>query len=485
MELMKEGFTLSAAALKAGMSEPTARKYRRAGKLPKQLRKAHDWRTRRDPFGDVWVEVKELLEKDGGLQGKTIFEEIRKRHPGRFGDGQLRTLQRHIRLWRALHGPEQEVFFSQVYKPGEQAQSDFTEMNSLAITIMGQPFLHLIYHFVLPYSNWESVEIAYSESFEALSEGVQGALWELGAVPFKHRTDCLSAATHELRHSHGRGFTARYRELLGHYGMEPSKIGVGKGNENGDVEQSHFRFRSAADQRLRLRGGRDFNSVEEYRRFLKLLAIERNAERQLRLKEELAAMRGLPLRRLDAFRGQWVTVTRWSTVRVAHNVYSVPSRLIGYRLRARIHAGSIELEYGGQIIERMERLRGENHCRIDYRHIIHSLVRKPGAFERYRYREALFPTVVFRQAYDRLVQSSEKWADLEYVRILHLAATTLQSQVEQALEKLLAQGKLPEYEAVKSLAGVAAVIACPALSLPEPDLGCYDALLGAASEVAA
>lgn len=485
MSLIKEGLTISAAALKAGMSEPTARKYRRAGKLPKQLRKPHSWRTRPDPFGDEWREVEELLEKDGGLQGKTIFEEIGRRHPGRFRDGQLRTLQRRIRLWRAMHGPEQEVFFSQVYKPGEQCQSDFTEMNSLGITIMGQPFLHLLYHFVLPYSNWESVEIAYSESFEALSEGMQGALWELGAVPLKHRTDCLSAATHELRHSHGRGFNVRYVELLGHYGMEPSRIAVGKANENGDVEQAHFRFRGAVDQRLRLRGSRDFNSVQEYRRFLKLLAVERNAERQSRLKEELEAMRGLPLRRLDAFREEWVTVSRWSTVRVAGNVYSVPSRLIGYRLRARIHAASIELEYGGQTIERMERLRGNNHYRIDYRHLIHSLLRKPGAFERYKYREALFPTLVFRKAYDRLVQSSKKWADLEYLRILHLAATTLESRVEAALAKLLAQGEVPEYDGVKPLATVPEVIAWPSLSIAEPDLRSYDALLVDTREVPA
>ena len=167
MELMKEGFTLSAAALKAGMSEPTARKSRRAGRLPKHLRKPHNRRTRPEPFADVWREVEELLERDTGLEVKTIFEEIRRRYPERFGAGQLRTLQRRIRLWRAMHGPEREVFFSQVYKPGEQCQSDFTEMNSVAVTILGQPFGHLVYHFVLPYSNWESVEIAYSESFES------------------------------------------------------------------------------------------------------------------------------------------------------------------------------------------------------------------------------------------------------------------------------------------------------------------------------
>jgi hypothetical protein len=484
MSLMKEGLRLSAASLKTGMSEPTARKYRRSGKLPGQLKKKHSWRTRPDPFADIWVEVEQLLETDGGLQAKTIFEEIQRRHPGQFSNGQLRTLQRRLRLWRAFNGSEKEVYFSQSYKPAEQCQSDFTEMNSLAITIMGQAFSHLMYHLVLPYSNWESVEIAYSESFEALSEGLQGALWELGGVPSVHRTDCMSAATHELRQSRGRGFNARYMELLRHYGMEPSKISVGKANENGDVEQSHYRFRTAVDQRLRLRGSRDFSSLEEYRQFLKQLATERNTERQLGLKEELKALGELPLRRLDAFREEWVSVSRWSTVRVAHNVYSVPSRLIGYRLRARIHGGSIELEYGGELIERMERLRGYDHYRIDYRHIIHSLLRKPGAFQRYIYREALFPTVIFRKAYDSLVERSRKWADLEYVRILHLAATTLESKVEEALGKLLEQGELPEYEAVKRLAGKPETIVWPELSLPEPDLGFYDQLVGTSEVVA-
>jgi hypothetical protein len=172
MSLMKDGLTLTAASLKAGMSEPTARKYRKAGKLPREIRKAHHWRTRPDPFAECWGEIEELLEKDAGLEAKTIFEEIRRRHPDQFSVGQLRTVQRRVRQWRAVRGAEKEVFFSQVYKPGEQCQSDFTEMNSLSITITEQSLEHLIYHFVLPYSNWESVEIAYSESFEALSEGL-------------------------------------------------------------------------------------------------------------------------------------------------------------------------------------------------------------------------------------------------------------------------------------------------------------------------
>jgi hypothetical protein len=441
------------------------------------MKARHDWRTRPDPFTEVWPEILTLLEGDGHLQAKTIFDDLQRRFPGKFPDGQLRTLQRHVRQWRALHGPDQEVFFAQEYQPGQQSQSDFTSMNSLGVTVQGQPFAHLAYHFVLPYSNFEYAELAYSETFEALSQGLQNAVWFLGAVPEEHRTDCLSAATHELRLSRGRGFNARYKELLDHYGMTPSKIKAGKANENGDVEQSHFRFKGAMDQQLRLRGSRDFPSQGEYLTFLRDLVAVRNRNREAKYREELQAMRGLPLRRLDSFRDEIVSVTCWSTVRIVGNTYTVPSRLIGYRLRARIHAAHIELEFGGRIVQTMERLRGIDRQRIDYRHLIHSLIRKPGAFQRYVYRDALFPTVVYRRAYDRLVERSQKWADLEYVRILHLAATTMESTVEEALSTILSEGEVPEYEKVKALAAPEDPAPCPRIDIPEPDLSAYDRLL--------
>jgi len=479
MSLIKRGMALSVASAKAGMSEPTARKYRKAGRLPSELQKPHDWRTRPDPFEEVWPEIESLLDRDGGLEAKTVFEEIQRRHPDRFAVGQLRTLQRRFRDWRVVHGPEQEVFFPQVYIPGEQCQSDFTEMNSVEVTIAGQGLRHLIYHFVLPYSNWEQVRIAYSENFEALSEGLQEALWKLGAVPRVHRSDNLSAATHELIRTRGRGFTERYLELLGHYGMEPSKNHPGNGHENGDVEQSHYRFRLAADQRLRLRGSRDFATLKDYRQFLEDLVEERNRGRGDKLQQELAEMRSLPARRLEAFREKMVRVTRTSIVRILNNAYSVPSRLIGYRLKARIYSDEIELEYQGQVVERLERIRGQDKSQIDYRHLIASLVRKPGAFRRLAYREALFPSPVFRRTYDVLVEKSVHWADLEYLRILHLAATTWQCQVEQTLERLLAQDQVPDYETVKQLATVPERMAWPEVRIGEPDLVVYDQLLAA------
>ena len=477
MSLINKGLPLATAAAKTGMSEPTARKYRRKAYLPSQLIKAHDWRTRPDPFTEVWTEIEQLLERDAGLQAKTVFQELQRRYPDRFPLGQLRTLQRRFRDWRALHGPDKEVFFSQVYMPGEQCQSDFTNMNALSITIAGVPLKHLIYHFVLPFSNWEHVTISYSESFESLSQGLQNALWRLGAVPPVHRTDNLSAATHELILSRGRGFTARYMELLNYYGMKPSKNFPGNAHENGDVEQSHFRFRDAVDQRLRLLGNRDFGTLSEYGAFLQAIADERNASRKNALDQELERMRLLPVRRMDAFRELDVTVARSSVVRILHNAYSVSSRLIGHRLRARIYADEIELYYRGHVVERLERVRGNDNYKIDYRHIVNSLVRKPGAFQRFVYREAMFPSLTFRKAYDSLAENSSKWADLEYLRILHLAARTLESRVEAAIKQLLEGGQVPEYEAVHSIMDIAEEITWPKVQIQQPDLSVYDELI--------
>ena len=477
MSLMREGLPLSVASAKSGMSEPTARKYRQASRLPSQLKKGHGWRTRPDPFQEVWPQVETLLERDPGLEAKAVFDELQRRHGQRFSPGQLRTLQRRLREWRTRQGPEQEVFFAQRHLPGEQGQSDFTEMNSLGITISGEPLRHLIYHFVLPASNWEYAEIAYSENFEALSEGLQNALWTMGAAPTIHRSDNLSAATHELIRTRGRSFTERYLELLSHYGMKPSKNHPGNAHENGDVEQAHYRFRSAVDQRLRLRGSRDFASRELYRGFLLETTAERNAGRAEKFRAEVIHMHPLPARRLEAFREQMVSVKRSSIVRILNNAYSVPSRLIGCRLKARIHADHIDLEYKGQILERMERVRGQEKSRIDYRHLIGSLLRKPGAFRRFVYREALFPSVVFRKVYDVLVEKSSRWADLEYLRILHLAATTLEARVQEVLEQLLWENQVPEYEAVKSRVEPGEAISLPEIQIPEPNLAVYDALM--------
>ena len=246
------GMTLANAALRSGMSEKTARKYRNMNQLPSEAQQPHHWRTRIDPFESVWDEIQQQLQQSPGLQAKTIFQALQRQHPSQFQDGKLRTLQRRIKQWRATDGPGKEIYFEQVHHPGDLCASDYTRMGSLGVTIAGQPFEHLLYHFVLTYSNSESVTLCYSESFESLSNGFQNAFAQLAAVPNRHRTDRLSAAVNNL--SETRDFTSRYQGLMDHYAVSMEKIQPRRANENGDVESSHGHLKKAIGQALLLRG---------------------------------------------------------------------------------------------------------------------------------------------------------------------------------------------------------------------------------------
>ncbi len=311
MKLLKQEKRLSSAAEKAGMDEKTARKYRALGKLPSEVAPERNWRTRADPFADKWEEVRSKLETNPGLEAKTLFEDLQRRRPGEFQDGQLRTLQRRVKNWRAQEGPSKEVFFEQRYEPGFLCQSDFTTMNALGVRIDSQSFDHLVYHFVLPYSNWEWGTVCFSESFESLSGGLQTAIWKLGGVPKAHQTDRLSAAVH--KEIHPEVFTQRYTALLSHYGMEGRRIQVKKPNENGDVEQRHHRLKRALEQALLLRGSREFATREEYEDFLSHLLEQLNSGRQARLQEELKVLNGLPKGRQESCKRVRVRVKKGST----------------------------------------------------------------------------------------------------------------------------------------------------------------------------
>ena len=303
------------------------------------------------------------------------------------------------------------------------------------MTLRGVAFPHLLFEWVLSYSRWTYVGLALSETFEALVSGLQGALWTLGAVPAVLRHDNLSAATHELRRSGGRQLTTRFRQVLDHYGLLSSRIQPGKPHENGVAEQSHFRTATAIEQALLLRGERDFVDEAAYLRFVrKVVDEERNAPASARLAEERPYLGSLPSARVPEYTTFQCRVRKWSTIRVGGRVYSVPSRLIGHMVEARQHPSTVEVLYGGRVLCTMPRLRGSAEHRIDYRHIIGSLVRKPGAFARYRFREELFPSLVFRAAYDALGRTHGERADVEYVRVLHLAATTSERRVEATLE---------------------------------------------------
>lgn len=474
-----EGKSQEAAAAAAGMSVRTARAWDR-GAVPSQTRKERSWRTRPDAFEGVWVsEIEPLLrlDEDRVLQATTLLDLLEQRSPGQFGVGQLRTLQRRIRDWRALHGPDREVFFEQVHPPGREAQIDFTHATELGVTIAGVVFPHLFFEFVLSFSGWRWVCLAFGETYEALMEGIQGALWALGGSPEVIRSDNLSAATHELKRSGGRALTERYSAFLAYYGLRSTRIHPGRSHENGVAEQAHHRLKSALRQALVIRGSRDFASVADYEEFVQEVVRRLNRRSESKLEEERAQLRPLPTRRLPAYTPYRVKVHKWSTIRVSKKTYSVPSRLRGHEVEARQYANEVEIYYNGQLVERMPRLRGGEDYRIDYRHVIWSLVRKPGAFARYRFREELFPTTTFREAYDALLRFKGERADVDYVRTLHLAASTMESTVEAALRNLLDSGNRFDYAAVRDLAApVKPTI--PKLATPEvPDLGVYDALL--------
>jgi hypothetical protein len=475
-KLLAMGKTLRVAAARADMDEKTARKYKKLGKLPSEVKVSHTWRTRPDPFAEVWGEVKSKLEINPGLEAKTLFQYLQRKYPGQFPDGQLRTLQRRVKQWRSLYGPPKEVYFPQIHKPGGLCESDFTHMGSVGVTIQGQPFDHLLYHFVLTYSNWETGSICYSESFESLSEGLQNALWKLGGVPRAHRTDKLSAAVQKPQDDEQ--FTARYQGLMSHYGMEAQKANTSSPHENGDIEQRHYRFKDAIDQALMLRGSRDFSSTQEYSRFVDKFFEQLNYGRQDRLAEELRVLRPLPERRLESFKRLAVRVGRASTIRVYNNTYSVDSRLIGQKVEIRVYAEHIELWYGQRRIETIPRLRGDGKHRIQYRHIIDWLVRKPGAFENYRYREDLFPTHRFRMAWDWLKQHRGTQSSKEYLKILHLAAKQSETEVDNALRLLIDEGQGISFEAVEGIVLSQEPISSPTdITIEEVDLSSYDVLL--------
>lgn len=476
-----EGKSQETAAAVAGMSVRSARKWQR-GPLPSQTKQERWWRTRPDPFDGVWEdEIEPLLRGDPGgqLKATTIIEWLEERHPGRFDPSQLRTLQRRLQDWRALNGPDQEVYFPQEHPPGREAQIDFTHGKTLGVTIAGQPFPHLLFQLILSHSGWRYAEIAGGETFLALKQGLQNALWALGGVPQVVRSDNAAALTHEIRHSRARALNDNYDALLEHYGLRSTRVNRGQSHENGVAEQAHYRLKDAVDQALILRGSRDFPTADDYARFVREMVEKRNRLVKGKLEQEMACLRPLPPAPMPEYANYRSRVRRWSTIQVAGRSYSVPSRLIGQEVQIRLYADWVEVYYKGHFVERMERVHGDGEVNVNYRHVIGSLVRKPGAFARYRYREQLFPSMRFRRAYDALRGWRGERADVEYVRILHLAATTMEATVDSALALLLETSQPFSYAEVRDLVEPKAPEA-PALTLSaQPDLRIYDTLLTA------
>ena len=476
--LLGMGRTLADSARMAEMSEQTGRKYRDGDGLPSQNKTVRTYRTRTDPFEDVWGEVQERLETEPRLKARTLFEWLQETHAGEFPDSTRRTFERRVNKWRSLHGPGKTVFFNQEHHPGRLAASDFTVCNELGVKIAGQRFDHTFFHCVLTYSNVESVSLCFSESFESLSAGIQKAFWEFGGVPERHRSDSLAAAVRN--HTSRRELTERYAALMSYYNCEAERTNARCANENGDVESSNGHLKDRIDQALLLRGSRSFDSREEYVAFVEDLVKRANDNRRKNFLDDLAHLNRLPDERLDTddiIKG--VRVSRSSTINVRTNTYSVPSRLIGQLIDLRIGAEQITVTHHGHLIQTMPRLVGKNLAAINYRHIIDSLVRKPGAFANYRYREEMFPTSGFRMAWDSLrAAHSEKVADRMYVQILQLAAQESQDAVADALRYLLATEHTLAVERVRELVANATSIPAPTdIHVEAPDLCEFDSLL--------
>ena len=472
-----EGKTQQASAATAGMSARSARRWQR-GPLPSEKKK-RSWRTRPDAFSEVWEEeIVPLLRRDARekLQATVLLEWLDERYPGRFNASHLRTLQRRLRDWRALNGPDREVYFEQEHPPGREAQMDFTHCDSLEVTIGGEPFEHMLFEFILSHSGWRYAQVCFSETFAALVSGLQGALWELGAVPEVVRSDNLGAATHDLKD--GRDFNGRYKAILDHYGLKATRTNSYSAHENGVAEQGHRRLKDAVAQELILRGSADFESVEQYAKFVRGIVDKRNRLVREKVASEYPHLRALPPAPVPEYVSYSSRVRKWSTIRVDSRTYSVPSRLIGVMVDVRLYTDHVEVYYKGRLVESMERIRGKRGARIDYRshyRIAGAQARcvRPLPFQGANVSYAHLPAGVRRDV--RL----ERRASRRGLRahLLHLAATTMECEVEMALRRLLESRVRFDYAVVRQLAAPASP-EIPEVELScEVDLGVYDRLL--------
>ena len=481
--LLHEAESVARIARRLKMSEKTVRKYRDADQLPSQIERAERaYRTRQDPLAEFWDEIEALLQHDPRLKPYAILDWLQQKYNPPEGEPHVsdsirRTLERRVQSWKLQHGVEQEVKFPQIHHPGDVIAFDFVVMNSLKVTLGGKPFDHMLFHAVFTYSNWEYVHLCHSESFEALSAGLQDALHLAGGVPRRVRSDSLSAAVNNL--SDDKEFATAYRELLAHYGVKGHRINVRKPHENGDVESSHGHLKDALDQALRLRGGRDFASADDYRSFVCQLVNRRNVPREQRFCEEITTFGPLPPQRRGTSTSVFVLVKSDSIIRVKRNAYSINSKYIGLQLEIRIHQDHLELWYRNECLERMPRQFGYGREAIDFRHVIDSLVRKPGAFVNYKYVNHMYPTTRFRMAYDQLLKNTtEASAVKQYLKLLYAAKHEGLDLVDDTLRWFLAQGQaIKADDVLKVVVSQHQLPAPTAVNVEAPDLSTFDSLL--------
>lgn len=478
MDTYHDTGSITAAASKAGMDRKTAAKYLHGANHPEAPRAPRSWRTRADPFAAVWEEVTGWLEGRPDLEATSVLERLLELYPERFAEGHLRSLQRRLRAWRQEQGHgRRAVYFEQTHEPGRLLQLDWFHPRDFEVSIAGESYRHLLCHGVLTYSNWEWAQPCRSESFASLKATLQATLWELGGAPAICQVDNSSTATHQLGPRRGqRVFNTRFLGLLAHYGMQARTIQIGQPNENGDVESAHSHLRHYLADRLQLRGSSDFASHEAYRQWLEAALRERNRRREDKLARERAALASLPPCRLDEFEEVPCQVNKYSLVRVGKGSYSVPAKHRTRPLRARLYESRIELWHENECVAAFERSAHAGGAQVDWRHLIEELCRKPGAFERYRYRESFYPSARWREVNDRLRERfSTARADSDYLQILRLSLEHGMDRLEELLGRLLESGEV-SLDAVRRELGEQSQWRDEGAAI-EPDLQAYDRLL--------
>lgn len=469
--------------MRADVDRKTAQKYIRAGKSPAEQQRKHDWRTRPDPVETVWAEAERRLLLEPTLEAKALFEHLLEAQSGPITERHLRTFQRRVSAWRLTHGADKEVFFPQINEPGKYLEMDWTDANQLGITIQGRPLKPHLFHATLKYANWEWATRCQSESMLSLRQGLQAALFELGKVPEVVRLDNSSAATHQVGRGPGRTWNQDFLALLLHFALRAETIQVGCPNENGDVESANGHLKRRWEQQLLLRGSRDFPSEADYDSWGVALLRKGNQGRAEPLAEELGRMRPLPPTRLSEYDELYCRVSRNSTIRVKKVTYSVPARWVGQEVKVEVYESRLKVFHGRELLLELGRACGDRGVVIQWQHLIGPLLRKPGAFARYRWREEFFPSGRFRAAYEQLVDyHGYRRGDLEYLRLLELAQEITVTAVENQMAYYMQpfRGKWWVAQLRQALDRCQTFTA----KLPElqPDLRPYDALLTPVTE---
>ncbi len=490
------GLSQQISADAVGISVRSAQRIDGGDHQPSDLQGRH-WRTRADPLADVWDRVLvPMLQKAPQLDPQTLLLHLEEIRPGQEWYRRKRTLQRCVEQWRALHGPAQEVMFLQEHRAGVLGISDFTLLKGAPITIGGEVLEHRLFHFRLPFSGWCYVEVIHGgESFVALSEALQNALAACGGLPAEHRTDSLSACYRNRDGSYAADFTSRYRELCAHLGVVATRNNRGVAHENGAIEGPHRHWKRRLEQQLIKRGSRDFSSEAEYRQLVAQVtsSLNNRASVQQKLVIERLHLRPVPVVRFADYEPLVVRVRSTSTIEVRSVTYSVPSRLIGHQLTVHLRHDRLDLFLRSQFTLRIPRLhqrKGQKGAlrRIDFRHVIESLRRKPRALLRAQLQADILPGEAWHQLWRRLLGAlAPDEAAKVMVDSLHVAASRDDLDgVQRYLERQLRKGEL-SLDGLRSRYGLRppkGLAALPQLDIPEHPLTSYDELLGGAPQPA-